>query len=81
MTELPTKKKSRERPRSDPNGFLVLTQYSFGFGVVWCKTDSGAEISKRNSSGDGKQCHIIPVSDLLAWCKSGTDELEAIFRL
>lgn len=77
----PTSKKTFQRPRSDPNGFLVLTECGRGeFHVVWCKTDSGAEISKRNAHGLGK-CHIIPVSDLLSWRQSGADELEAMFKL
>ncbi len=75
------RKKRSRRPASDPNGFLVLVQYSFGgFHAQWCKSDSGAEISKRNSAFPGSGCEvfIIPVSDLLAWRKSGLDELEAL---
>ena len=51
-----------------------------GFHATWCKSDSGAEISKRNGSECGFTCYIIPVSDLLAWRKSGMDELEAMFK-
>ncbi|MGA7234112.1 MAG: hypothetical protein WBY44_00430 [Bryobacteraceae bacterium] len=79
------RKKSYRRPASDPKGFLGLTQYPWGeFHTQWCKSDSGAEISKRNSAGNhafpgsGCEVFIIPVSDLLAWRKSGLDELEAL---
>ena len=75
-------RRHRQLPRSDPIGFVVLTRFPFGgFHVAWCRSDSGAEISKRNSVGTGCECHIIPVSDLLAWHKSGVDELEAMLKL
>lgn len=73
--------RKRGRRRSDPNGFLVLTQFPFGgFHVVWCKTDSGAEVSRRNAAWCASEVHVIPVSDLLHWRKSGLDELEALYR-
>ena len=78
----PGKKERRRRPASDPNGFIVLTQYPFGgFHAQWCISDSGAELSRRNSNYGGTEAHVIPVSDLLAWRKSGLDELEAMVKL
>ena len=80
---IPSIKKRRRRAASDPNGFIVLTHFGFGgFHAVWCKSDSGSQQSKKNSEDNfGTVCHVIPVSDLLAWRASGLDELEAMFKL
>lgn len=81
-------KQRKRKYTSDPNGFIVLTQWGRMWTAKWYKTDAGAqkarmEIEKLRADFPHIKMAVkmFPVSALLEWGQAEVNELEVLFKL